>query len=514
MPSGADFLRLARNPFERLFDALVDPTRRERTVLLLLAGYAATWTLYAIIAKGSQDLHYDMGEFVAWSREVGLSTPKHPPLGAWLVRVWFSVFPLDDWAYYLLAVISATMALWIIWRVSARYLPPDKHAVGIMLLTFVPFYNFQALKFNANTVLIPLWAATTWWFLRSLETRRTGWAVMAGIGAAASMLGKYWSIFLLAGLGLAALIDRRRGAYFRSPAPWLTIAVGTLLLAPHLASVIAHKFQPFRYAMAWHAATFATAAASSLKFIAGSLGYIAAPIILSVLAARPSVRAIGDTLCPVEPGRRTILVAFAAPLLLAALAAVPLQVSIVALWSMSAMTLLPVVLLSSELVAIPRDAAVRVLALAMGFPLLMVAVSPVVAVVIHRKGLANYAGHYRLIARAVEQAWHERTETPLRVVASYPDLVNGIIFYFSDRPSTFAITAPILTPWVDENRIKREGIAIVCPEPEVACVQAMKAYAARYSGAKSEDVVLARRYFGTFDTPVRYKIVIIPPAAQ
>ncbi|HEY6618025.1 MAG TPA: glycosyltransferase family 39 protein, partial [Steroidobacteraceae bacterium] len=226
MPSGADFLRLARNPFERLFDALVDPTRRERTVLLLLAGYAATWTLYAIIAKGSQDLHYDMGEFVAWSRKVGLSTPKHPPLGAWLVRVWFSVFPLDDWAYYLLAVISATMALWIIWRVSARYLPPDKHAVGIMLLTFVPFYNFQALKFNANTVLIPLWAATTWWFLRSLETRRTGWAVMAGIGAAASMLGKYWSIFLLAGLGLAALIDRRRGAYFRSPAPWLTIAVG------------------------------------------------------------------------------------------------------------------------------------------------------------------------------------------------------------------------------------------------------------------------------------------------
>ena len=89
MPSGADFLRLARNPFERLFDALVDPTRRERPVVLLLAGYAATWTLYAIIAKGGpRDLHYDMGEFVAWSRErvLASSTPKHPPLGAWLVR--------------------------------------------------------------------------------------------------------------------------------------------------------------------------------------------------------------------------------------------------------------------------------------------------------------------------------------------------------------------------------------------------------------------------------------------
>ncbi len=30
------------------------------------------------------------------------------------------------------------------------------------------------------------------------------------------MLGKYWSVFLLAGLIVAALIDARRGQYFRS----------------------------------------------------------------------------------------------------------------------------------------------------------------------------------------------------------------------------------------------------------------------------------------------------------
>ena len=41
-------------------------------------------------------------------------------------------------------------------------------------------------------------------------------AALAGAFAAAAMYGKYWSIFLLLGLGLAALIDRRRAAYFRS----------------------------------------------------------------------------------------------------------------------------------------------------------------------------------------------------------------------------------------------------------------------------------------------------------
>ena len=195
----------ARNRFERLFDALVDPARRERTMIVVLACYFAVWSLYAIVAKSSQDIHTDMGEFVAWSREVGLGTPKHPPLGAWLLRAWFGVFPREDWAYYCFAILLPTVALWITWRLAARYLPPDKRVAGIVLLTFVPFYNFHAMKFNANTVLTPFWALATWWFLRSFETRRIGWAVLAGVAAAAAMLAKYWSITLLAGLGLAAL---------------------------------------------------------------------------------------------------------------------------------------------------------------------------------------------------------------------------------------------------------------------------------------------------------------------
>jgi hypothetical protein len=86
----------ARNRFERLFDALVDPVRRERTMAVVLACYFMVWSLYAAIAKSSQDIHTDMGQFAAWSREAGLGTPKQPPLGAWLLPAWFIVFPRED----------------------------------------------------------------------------------------------------------------------------------------------------------------------------------------------------------------------------------------------------------------------------------------------------------------------------------------------------------------------------------------------------------------------------------
>ena len=96
---------------DRLIAALVDPARRERAVALVLAGYCGLWALYGAIAKGSQDVHFDMGEMVAWSRETFWGTPKHPPFGAWLVSAWFAVFPLADWAYYLFAMTLATLAL-------------------------------------------------------------------------------------------------------------------------------------------------------------------------------------------------------------------------------------------------------------------------------------------------------------------------------------------------------------------------------------------------------------------
>jgi hypothetical protein len=90
----AEFSRRSRIAFERFFAALIDPGRCNRAMLLLLVGYAATWTLYACIARSSQDLHPDMAELISWSRDLSLGYLKHPPLAAWLVWLWFSVYAL------------------------------------------------------------------------------------------------------------------------------------------------------------------------------------------------------------------------------------------------------------------------------------------------------------------------------------------------------------------------------------------------------------------------------------
>lgn len=502
-------------PIVGLADALTDPRRADRTAAAVIGGYVLVWTLYAVVAKSSQDVHFDMGEAVAWSRELALGNPKHPPASAWLVGAWFSVFPLTDWAYYLLAVLTAAVGLWIAWKTSERWLTADKRAAGLALMTLVPFFNFQALKFNANTVLIPLWAATTWCFLRAFETRSTAWAAAAGIAATGAMLGKYWSIVLLAGLALAALLDPRRGRYFRSAAPWVTIAVGAAAIAPHLAWLAAHGFGPIRYAASEHAAasTFALIKAD-IGFLAGAAGYAAVPIGLAWLAARPDRRALADTVWPTAPERRLALVAFVAPLLVSTILAFAAGAEIVSLWAMPALTLLPVVLLSSPLVMVRPAALIRLLALAVAFPLIALAASPAVALLIQRAGLEHHAAHYRLLARAIDESWRRTSNHPLRLVGSGTNLVNGVAFYLADRPSTDDIMGPAQTPWAGPDRIDRDGIALVCALTEGGCIAAASAIAAGRPIGQRTEVEVARTWLGIKGRAEQYLIITVPPGAR
>jgi 4-amino-4-deoxy-L-arabinose transferase-like glycosyltransferase len=506
----AAFDRVLNRILDRVLDALADPRRAGRAVAILLVLFWAAWTLYGAVAKGSQDIHFDMGEMVAWSREVTLGTTKHPPLGAWLAGLWFSVLPLADWSYYLFAMGLATVSLWAAYMAAAPYLDRERRAVGLALLSLVPLFNFHALKYNANTVMMPLWGLATWTFLRAFETRKAGWALAAGVAAGAAMLGKYWSAMLLVGLGLAAVADPRRRAYFASAAPWLTITAGALVLAPHLLWLYAHDFATFAYAVTSHSATLVASAASGLGYVLGALAY-GAPVIVGFALLRPSRAVWRDTMWPGTPERRLVVLAFALPLVLPAVAAVATKSAVVSLWAIGSMTLLPVVVLSSPRLDVPRPAARRILAAALALPLVAILASPMVAIVVHRQGVPNRATHYRALALKVERLWAATTDRPLRLVSSYDNLAYGTVFYFVDRPSAFEINNPDRTPWVDAARIAREGVAYYCPVDEERCMRALDARLAATPPARRAEVEISRSYLGAADHPERYVIAIVPP---
>ena len=452
-----------------------------------------------------------MGEVVSWSLIPAYGYPKHPPFPAWVAAVWFAVFPYADWAFYLLSTVSIGIALWFVWLIAARYVDGHKRALALTFLMFSPGFTFQPLKFNSNALLIPVWAAASYCFLRSFAERSLLWGVIAGVAAAIAMLTKYWSIFLILGFVAAALAHPRRWDYLRSPAPWASVVAGALVFAPNIVSIFAYDFRQFGYATGSHTVTSFGRAARLVRQLLRRRAVSRRRVAVVVLACRPNAAAVRDMLLPREADRRMMALATWTALLAPVLMALALRTRLATLWTLPMWSMLPALLLSARGLHTTRSAAAGVLAAACAFPLVAILLAPAIAYVIHRDGVPNHASHYRLIAGAVDKAWSDVTPAPLRLFGSETNIVNGAGFYLRGKPLRIDIGGPQDTPWADEARIAREGIALVCAADDAICMY----FLARYAGdaAKRSEVTLSRSYFGVADAPVRYVIAIVPPRA-
>jgi 4-amino-4-deoxy-L-arabinose transferase-like glycosyltransferase len=509
-------------PIERVIDALCDPSRRYRTMAGVAIGYALTWTLYAVIAKSTQDIHTDMAEIALWTRDVAAGYPKHPPLIVLLTAVWFALFPLTDWAYYLLAGTMLGLSLYLVFVLSGEWLEGTKRAAVPILVAVIPFYNFLGLKFDHNSAQIPLWAATIWAFMWSLRTCSLGWAALLGAVAAAAVLTKYWAVFLVAALFFAALANRRKSDYFRSAAPWITAGVFALAMLPHTIWLVREGFPPSNYVAATRAAGSLMDWLRSLaEFWGGTLFYASPAMFLAFTLARPSIAAMRDSFLPHDEDRRIAGILFWSPIFLPAVTAAFTGTALVSLWSFPALNLLPVMLLSSPLVIVARQALVRTTLVVIVLTGLALLTSPIVAAVRLKAGVENYAAYSRLIAAVMEREWARVTHKPLRIVAGSFQYVNTVAFYIADRPSTYASFSSYLSPWVNDERIAREGIAVVCGADDTrpmawgpwntTCLEAVDNLVKQGLLVQRTELELARHWLWLTGPPQRFVIAVVPP---
>jgi 4-amino-4-deoxy-L-arabinose transferase-like glycosyltransferase len=495
----------------RIVEALRDPLRRNRAALLAAICYAAIWVLYAIVAKSSQGINADLGEMAVWSRNLAWGYPKHPPLPALILAGWFAVFPSADWAFYLLSGLNLGAGLYLSFVLAGLWLDGDKRAVAPFLLAVIPFYNFIGLKWDQNSILIPLWALTTWAFVRSFERRHAGYAALAGAAAAAAMLTKYWSVFLLFAMVIAALGDHRRGAYFRSVAPWVTVLVGAVLIAPHLLWLVQHGAPPVRWVSIRASASVADWMRSLSEYSFGTMGYAGLALAAYVVLVRPSRAAWRDIMFPRDTSRRMAAIIFWLALLAPIPSAAVTRTNLLSLWSIESLALLPVILLSSPLVTLTREAAGRIVGLAIIVSGLALAASPIVAGAKFIVGVENDASYVPAAAAAVDREWQATTNRPLEILAGPFGLAASIAFTLKDRPSIFSDFSHYLSPWVDARDLQDKGLAVICPSADADCLRHMAALAKSRPQTRRTAVDLTPRWLGFAGTPARFVIAIMPP---
>jgi hypothetical protein len=230
---------------------------------------------------------------------------------------------------------------------------------------------------------------------------------------------------------------------------------------------------------------------------------VAVPVIIVLLAARPSRKAIADMPWPADSDRRLVAAVFWGPLLLPALAALVSGTEITSLWSMSAWTLLPVLLLSPPAVTVKEIDTRRILMAAVLLPLVMLLVSPAIAINVQRNGPPAATAQANLLAGEIERLWHQTMPMPLRFVGGDGGLADSVITYAVERPRAL----PDMPP-PDASELAHSGQVIVCYAEDENCKSKANT---QYPQARRVETEIVRNYLRFSGKPQRYTIFIVPP---
>ena len=97
-----------------------DPKAGLWLVIGFATAHAVLWTLILVNLKAAQDVHMDVAEAFAWGQKFQFGYGKHPPLSGWVAGLWFTVFPVANWATYALAMATLGCGLVICWLIALR----------------------------------------------------------------------------------------------------------------------------------------------------------------------------------------------------------------------------------------------------------------------------------------------------------------------------------------------------------------------------------------------------------
>ncbi len=445
-------------------------TRHPFGVLLAMTVlHVLLWTLVPSLVNPSLPL--DVIEGLNWGRSWQWGYYKHPPLSPWLMDMASAIDRTADWPLYLLSGLSVAAAFWALWLLARDFLPEPWAIMSVLLLPGIYYYNFTSPEFNANLVLLPLWAWTMLLFWRAIRRDNLShWALAGGL-AGLCMLGKYFSIFLFVPM-VALLLTSPYRPLWRRPGPYLALLASLLVFAPHLQWMAAADFVTVSYGLNrsngaelpwWQAHLIAP-----MKFFATQIMAVLPLALLFLCLGRPRPiflgKAKGAETAVKEQGLFLLFVGLGPLLAVVGFAACG-GFQLRAMWGT------PLLLLTGLMVCwwlrpklseqgLRRFAAgwIFVFLLAPAAYAAMTYWSPALTGEGKRVHLAG-----RTLAEMVTAQWHAAFHRPLTIVVGDPWGAGNVAHYSPDQPMILIDGRFKYSPWISPKMIVAEGAVFLWP---------------------------------------------------
>ena len=487
--------------------------------------HAVLWTVILINLKAAQDIHMDVAEAFAWGQKFQLGYGKHPPLAGWVAGVWFKMFPVTDWATYLLAMTTVSCGLVICWMIATRVVDYRRAFLVVVMLAIYPIFNFKGFKYNPDLLQLVTLPLLVLAYLDAFKKRTALAGVWLGLAAALALMTKYWVLTMIGAVGLAALVHPERREFLRSPAPWVAMVTTIVAMIPHLVWLKDVNFVPLTYAGdVYGHVTRAQTAVLVLRYVEHNFGLLALPLVAAgfAIAGTSLLRGSGRWRFW-SPGANSsvnlpqvlniwiiqIVVAVGPPL-----GALIFSVYMKTDWGISLFFLTPLALVAIPSLRVPGAALFRIAAIWLVLTLATLAASPYIAQreISDDPKMAFSHGARSQLARELTGLWHNRFFTRWSVVAGTTEVGEPMTFYSPDHPAPLTPGEVWSSGLTSLEEAKRLGFIGVCDTTDTR-LQECEAWMAANGKDAEQVAITTQRFFKGHPGPATtWKIYIMPPA--
>ena len=330
-------------------------------------------------------------------------------------------------------------------------------------------------------------------------------AFLAGAFASLTIFGKYWALFLVAGMAVASVAGPGTRRFWRSPAPYVMALGAAIVIAPHAWWFVSERggtSYTFMRDTVVVSQSFGAALLRSVRYLINAVAYAIVPILI-LAALRPSRAALAEMVWPPDDDRRQALLLFLVPLVLPAVVNLALPYRLTADWTYPNWALLPVILYASRDIVVDERAVTRAGLVALAVTLAAIVASPVVAYARLMRGEDQYRAHFRQVAELADRLGGE----PVQLFWGSPEITAGLPFYLpAARPLQ---TDPLSAAGQCGDQRTRAGRRLREHRralPENRC-------GACGRGGHAANASFTRRFLGVSGKPMNFEITVVAPAS-
>jgi 4-amino-4-deoxy-L-arabinose transferase-like glycosyltransferase len=475
--------------------------------------FLAAWTVHGAIAEADKSLHYDLLEAYAWGKEFQLGYNQHGPFWAWIAGGWFTLFPTTNASFILLEALNTTLGLYGAWKLNGLFAKGWTRHTATLLLLATPFYTFMAYKYNANTIFISLWPWTLYFFVKSVDEMKLRDALLFGVLAGFCILSKYYAAILLMTCTFSLIVHPRGREYVFSALPWVSAAVFSVLVLPHVLWALRSDAPPVAYAVGLTGNSWQFTFHYVGKFLA-DLALDFSPLLVIFLLAWWSSSAASQAGAAqrLPPSRQRFLaVLVLTPPLLTLLFGVAFRLKLVLIMAVGTFPLVPL-FLTQYMPPLDGWRLFRLAAaVAIAVTVLAAAGAPFERAAMAQKAGSSFLEPRQELAQRATELWHAETNTSLHYAGGTARYANGISFYSDDHPSSLVDLSYAKALWVTPAKIKQYGLLIACAHGDTECLGKAAGF---LSGNWKQTTIKIVRTIGTRQMPeAGFDIFIIPPQA-